>query len=58
MKNQLRGSVKINASGKNLYRFINDIHDSRISCFSQYVKSGTLSAEIYRADLSRISDLA
>ena len=58
MKNQLRGSVKINASGKNLYRFINDIHDSRISCFSQYVKSGTLSAEIYRADFSRISDLA
>ena len=58
MKDQLRGCIKINASGKNLYRFINDIHVSRISCFSQYVRRGTLSAEIYRCDLGRVEELA
>ena len=58
MRDQLRGCIKINACGKNLYRFINDIHVSRISCFSQYVRHGTLSAEIYRSDLGRVGELA
>lgn len=58
MKNQLRGSVKINARGKNLYSFINHIHDSRISCFSQYVKKESFAAEIYRSDLRRVEELA
>lgn len=58
MKNQLRGCVKINAKGKHLYRFINALHARRIGIFRQYVKGGTLSAEIYRHDLSVVKELA
>lgn len=58
MRDQLRGSVKINARGKSIYSFINDIHESRISCFGQYVKNDVFCAEIYRSDLRRIRVLA
>lgn len=58
MKNQLRGSIKINASGRDLYGFINAIHESRISCFSQYVKKDRFCAEIYRSDLGLLGEIA
>ena len=58
VKDQIRGCVKINACGKELYGFINDIHQARISCFEQYVRKNTFCAEIYRKDLKRISELA
>lgn len=58
MRNQLRGSVKINAQGKHLYKFINKIHNERIYCFEQYVKGGTFCAEIYRHDLKRLKAIA
>lgn len=58
MRNQLRGSVKINAQGKHLYRFINRIHSERICCFEQYVKGGVFCAEIYRHDLKRLESIA
>lgn len=58
MHNQLRGSVKINAKGKNLYRFINEIHCGHIYCFKQYVKNQVFYAEIYRHDLKKVTELA
>lgn len=58
MKNQIRGCVKINVRGKNLYHFINTLHARRIAIFRQYIKGGTLSAEIYRAELSSVKSLA
>lgn len=58
MRNQLRGSVKINAQGKHLYKFINRIHNERICCFEQYVKGGIFCAEIYRHDLKRLKSIA
>lgn len=58
MRNQLRGSVKINAQGKHLYKFINRIHNERICCFEQYVKGGIFCAEIYRHDLKRLESIA
>lgn len=58
MKNQLRGCVRINAQGKNLYRFINMIHNGRMNCFGQYVKKDVFYCEIYRSDLERIYEFA
>ena len=58
MKNQIRGSVKINVSGKNLYGFINELHNRRINCFGQYVKGGIFCAEVYRHDLKKMKALA
>lgn len=58
MHNQLRGCVKINASGRNLYSFINLIHSERIYCFGQYCRKDVFYAEIYRHDLKRIIALA
>lgn len=58
MKNQIRGCVKINVKGRDLYGFINAVHDNRISCFSQYVKRDCFSAEIYRSDICCIERIA
>lgn len=58
MRDQLRGSIKINARGRDLYGFINAVHESRISCFRQYVRRGSFCAEIYRSDLGRLGDIA
>ncbi len=58
MKNQLRGCIKINAEGKNLYGFINRLHQQKIAIFRQYVKGGTLSAEIYHSSLADVQEIA
>ena len=58
MKNQIRGCIKINAKGKNLYSFINSLHSRKIPIFSQYIKGGVLSAEIYHGNLDDVRDLA
>lgn len=58
MYNQLRGCVKINAEGRNLYKFINKIHCGHIYCFRQYVRNGVFYAEIYRHDLKKVSRFA
>lgn len=58
MHNQLRGCVKINACGKNIYKFINKIHYGRIACFRQYVRKDIFYAEIYRHDLKKIIEFA
>ncbi|MCR4888403.1 MAG: sporulation protein YqfD [Ruminococcus sp.] len=58
MKDQIRGCVKINAKGSELYSFINHIHDSHINCYSQYVRKETFCAEIYRSDLEYVKQVA
>lgn len=58
MKNQIRGCVKINGTGKNLYSFINTLHQRKIAIFRQYVKGGTLSAEIYHSSLADVQEIA
>lgn len=58
MHNQLRGCVKINAKGRNLYSFINRIHNGHIYCFSQYCRKDVFYAEIYRNDLKMIQQFA
>lgn len=58
MKNQLRGCVRINASGKHLYRFINMVHGGHICCFGQYCKSDVFYGEIYRHDLPKVRRMA
>lgn len=58
MHNQLRGCVKINAKGKNLYSFINKIHSGRIYCFGQYCRKDVFYADIYRHDLKKVIGFA
>lgn len=58
MKNQLRGCVRINASGKHLYRFINMVHGGHICCFGQYCKNDVFYGEIYRHDLPKVRRMA
>lgn len=58
MYNQVRGCVKINASGRNLYKFINKIHCGHIYCFRQYVRKDVFYAEIYRHDLKKVTEFA
>lgn len=58
MKDQLRGCVRINAEGKNLYRFINQMHDRNIYCFGQYCSNNVFYGEIYRRDLKRLEAIA
>nr|MDE6425149.1 sporulation protein YqfD [Ruminococcus sp.] len=58
MKNQLKGCVRINASGKNLYKFINALHESDVDCFAQYCRNDIFYAEIYRHDLKEVQSIA
>lgn len=58
MKNQLRGCIRINATGKYLYRFINMIHDGHIHCFGQYCRKDVFFGEIYRHDLPKVERMA
>ncbi|MDE5584241.1 MAG: sporulation protein YqfD [Ruminococcus sp.] len=58
MKNQIKGCVRINAEGKNLYKFINNLHNSDIDCFAQYCSNNIFYAEIYRRDLKKVRNIA
>lgn len=58
MRRQLKGYVRINASGRGIYSFINLIHSSHIRCFSQYCSNDVFYAEVYRSDMNKISELA
>ncbi|MDE6035463.1 MAG: sporulation protein YqfD, partial [Ruminococcus sp.] len=58
MKNQIKGCVRINASGKNLYKFINALHESDVDCFSQYCRNDIFYSEIYRRDLKEVQEIA
>ena len=58
MKDRIRGRVRINARGRNIYGFINAIHSGHLCCFGQYCSGGVYYAEIYRRDLGTIRELA
>lgn len=58
MRNQLRGCIRINVSGKNLYRFINSLHCERICCSGQYCRNEIFYGEVYRHDLKKVRLLA
>ncbi len=58
MRKQLLGRIKINAEGRELYHFINEIHYRKIGISGQYVKSGVLYGEVERASLKRLRSLA
>ena len=58
MRDQIRGNVRINAEGRNLYGFINELHSAGINCFEQYVKGGVFSAVVYRKDLKYLTSIA
>lgn len=58
MHNQLRGCIKINAKGRNLYKFINEIHNGHIYCFGQYCRNEVFYADIYRQDLGKVIEFA
>ncbi len=58
MKNKIKSCVVINAKGKNLYKFINSIHNDNYYCFRQYCHNDIFTAQIYRSDLKRIIALA
>ena len=50
--------IRVNASGKNLYRFINAIHDNRIECLREYCRGDVLYFDIPRRDLKRLEKTA
>ena len=54
----LRRRIRINAEGKELYRFINSIHSEGVACFGQYCRCDVFCAEIYRRDLKKVRRLA
>ncbi len=58
MRKQILGRIKINAEGRELYHFINEIHLREIGIFGQYVKSGVLYGEVERASLKQLRSLA
>lgn len=58
MRKQLLGRIKINAEGRELYHFINEIHSRKIGIFGQYVKSGVLYGEVERTSLKQLRGLA
>lgn len=58
MRKMIRGCIKINAKGKQLYKFINAVHVSHICCTEQYVRNDVLYAEIYSSDLKKVQNLA
>lgn len=58
MKNNISGRIRINASGKDLYGFINALHSSSVKCSGQYVRKDVLYADIRRCDLKEAENLA
>ena len=58
MLKNIRGIVSFEASGDNLYKFINSIREAHIVCTSQKCKDGVFTAQIYGGDVSDVSGLA
>ncbi|MBR1824451.1 MAG: sporulation protein YqfD [Ruminococcus sp.] len=55
---RLRRRLRINAQGKELYKFINDIRSQGVTCLGQYVQSDVFHGEIYRRDLKKVRNSA
>lgn len=58
MKVRLRGRIKINASGRELFSFINCIHSMKINIYNQYCRKDVLYADILKRDLKKIRSIA
>lgn len=58
MLKNIRGIVSFEASGDNLYKFINEIRENHIVCTSQKCQDGLFSGQIYGSSISEITDLA
>ncbi len=58
MKEQMRRKIKISAKGKELYKFINALHSSRVSCAGQYCKKDVFYGEIHSSGLDEVLKLA
>jgi similar to stage IV sporulation protein len=55
---KMKRSMRINAKGKQLNRFINAIHQHRIDCRGQFCRGEVFYFDIYRRDLSEVRDIA
>ena len=55
---KMKRSIRINAKGKQLNRFINAIHQHRIDCRGQICRGEVFHCDIYRRDLKELQDIA
>ena len=55
---KLRRRIRINAKGRELYKFINGIHSGGITCLGQYVRHDVFYGEVYRRDIRKIRNIA
>ena len=55
---KMKRRLKINVKGKKLYKFINVLHDSGVSCRQQYCKGDIFRGDILHRDLKTVSALA
>lgn len=55
---RLKGCLRIEAEGRELYRFVNAAHSRGIRCGCQHISSGRLFCETDRRDLERLLRLA
>ncbi|MBQ8434866.1 MAG: sporulation protein YqfD [Oscillospiraceae bacterium] len=58
MLKNIRGIVSFEASGDNLYKFINAVREKHIVCTSQRCKDGVFYAQIYCRDISAVQETA
>ena len=55
---KMKRSIRINAKGKQLNRFINAIHQHRIDCRGQFCRGEVFHCDIFRRDLKELQDIA
>lgn len=55
---KLRRTVRINARGRELPKFINLIHEHRIGCRAQYCRGDVFRGDVFRRELPEIQDIA
>lgn len=55
---KMKRSIRINAKGKQLNKFINAIHQHRIDCRGQFCRGEVFHCDIYRRDLKELQDIA
>ena len=55
---KMKRSIRINARGKQMNKFIDTIHQRRIDCRRQYCRGEVFYCDIYRRDLNEVRDIA
>lgn len=55
---KLRRRLRINVKGKELYKFVNKLHDGGIGCRQQFCKGEMFCGDIFRSDLEAVTALA